>query len=106
MIQCKSTCTISNNACAIIAWARMQSHRQCPTSHETILAALHILLQALPGTALRDGTLSDRVPADSPLILRDGEPAVTLSPLCYQYQYPVEIVRSFKALTVTPPLTT
>ena len=65
-----------------------------PTSRETILAALHALLQALSATALRGDVLPERVPTDGLLILRDGEPGepeVTLSPLRYHYQHRAEI---------------
>lgn len=65
-----------------------------PTSRETILAALHTLLQSLPATALRGDVLPERVPAVGLLILRDGEPGepeVTLSPLRYHYQHRAEI---------------
>jgi hypothetical protein len=65
-----------------------------PTPRETILAALHSLLQALPATALRGEVLPERVPAAGILILRDGEPGdpgVTLSPLRYHYQHRAEI---------------
>jgi hypothetical protein len=65
-----------------------------PTPRETILAALHTLLQTLPATALRGDVLPERVPAAGLLILRDGEPGepeVTLSPLRYQYQHRAEI---------------
>ncbi len=58
-----------------------------PTPRETILAALHARLSALPATALRGDVLPERVPAAGLLILRDGEPGepeVTLSPLRYQ----------------------
>jgi len=61
---------------------------------ETILTALHALLQTLPATALRGDVLPERVPAPSLLILRDrepGEPEVTLSPLLYHYQHRAEI---------------
>jgi hypothetical protein len=61
---------------------------------ETILAALHTRLSALPSTALRGEVLPERVPADGLLILRDGEPGepeVTLSPLAYHYQHRAEI---------------
>jgi hypothetical protein len=64
------------------------------TSRETILTALHTLLQTLPATALRGDVLPERVPADGLLILRDGEPGepeVTLSPLRYHYQHRAEI---------------
>ena len=65
-----------------------------PTSRETILAALHTLLQALPASALRGEVLPERVPAEGLVILRDGEPGepeVTLSPLTYHYQHRAEI---------------
>ena len=65
-----------------------------PTARETILAALHVRLSALPPTALRGEVLPERVPAEGLLILRDGdpgEPEVTLSPLRYHYQHRAEI---------------
>ena len=65
-----------------------------PTHRETILAALHALLSALPATALRGDALPERVPAGGLLILRDGEPGepeVTLSPLRYHYQHRAEL---------------
>jgi len=65
-----------------------------PTSRETILNALHTLLQTLPATALRGEVLPERVPAAGLLILRDGEPGepeVTLSPLRCHYQHRAEI---------------
>ena len=65
-----------------------------PTKRETILAALHARLLALPATALRGEVLPERIPADGLLILRDGEPGepdVTLSPLAYHYQHRAEI---------------
>ena len=61
---------------------------------ETILAALHARLSALPATVLRGGVLPERVPAAGLLILRDGEPGepeMTLSPLRYHYQHRAEI---------------
>jgi len=64
------------------------------TSRETMLTALHILLQSGSATALRGEVLPERVPADGLLILRDGEPGepeVTLSPLRYHYQHRAEI---------------
>lgn len=64
------------------------------TSRETILVALHTLLQAQSATALRGDVLPERVPADGLLILRDGEPGepdATLSPLRYHYQHRAEI---------------
>jgi hypothetical protein len=65
-----------------------------PTTRETILAALHARLSALPATALRGDVLPERLPAAGLLILRDGEPGepeVTLSPLRYHYQHRAEI---------------
>ena len=65
-----------------------------PTSRETILIALHTVLQTLPATALRGDVLPERVPAAGLLIMRDGEPGdpeVTLSPLRYHYQHRAEI---------------
>lgn len=64
------------------------------TPRETILAALHAHLSALPATALRGDVLPERVPSDGLLILRDGEPGepeVTLSPLAYHYEHRAEI---------------
>ena len=66
-----------------------------PTPRETILAALHARLSALPATALRGDVLPERVPAEGLLILRDGEPGepeVTLSPLRYQHRAEIEAV--------------
>lgn len=65
-----------------------------PTPRETILAALHALLSALPATALRGEVLPERLPPEGLLILRDGEPGepeVTLSPMCYHYEHRAEI---------------
>ena len=65
-----------------------------PTLRETILAALHARLSALPATALRGEVLPERIPPAGLLILRDGEPGdpdVTLSPLRYHYQHRAEI---------------
>ena len=65
-----------------------------PTPRETILAAMHGRLSALPATALRKELLPERVPAEGLLILRDGEPVepeVTLSPLAHHYQHRAEI---------------
>jgi hypothetical protein len=64
------------------------------TQRETILAALHGLLQTLPATVLRGGVLPERVPAAGLMILRDGnpgEPGVTLSPLTWHYQHRAEL---------------
>ena len=64
------------------------------TPRETILAALHTRLSALPATALRGDVLPERVPPDGLLILRDGEPGepeVTLSPVAYHYQHRAEV---------------
>jgi hypothetical protein len=55
-----------------------------PTTNETILSALHALLQLPPAPIVRGEVLPERVHAAGLLILRDGdpgEPAVTLSPL-------------------------
>ena len=63
-------------------------------SRETILSALHTLLQAQPAPVLRGEVLPERVSAAGILILRDGdpgEPAVTLSPLRYHYQHRAEL---------------
>ena len=65
-----------------------------PTTRETILSALHALLQTQPAPVLRGEVLPERVPAAGLLILRDGdpgEPAVTLSPLRYHYQHRAEV---------------
>ena len=65
-----------------------------PSTRETILAALHARLSALPATALRGEVLPERIPAAGLLILHDGEPGepeVTLSPLRYHYQHRAEI---------------
>ena len=73
-----------------------------PTHRETILAALHARLSALPATALRGEVLPERVPAGGLLILRDGEPGepeVTLSPLRYHYQHRAELEVVFQAGT-------
>jgi hypothetical protein len=65
-----------------------------PSSRETILQALHALLQTQPAPVLRGEVLPERMPATGLLILRDGdpgEPAITLSPLRYHYQHRVEV---------------
>jgi hypothetical protein len=65
-----------------------------PSIRETVLSALHALLQTQPAPVLRDDVLPERVPAAGLLILRDGdpgEPSVTLSPLRYHYQHRVEV---------------
>jgi hypothetical protein len=65
-----------------------------PTTRETILQALHALLQTQLAPVLRGEALPERVSAAGLLILRDGdpgEPAVTLSPLRYHYQHRVEV---------------
>ena len=65
-----------------------------PTTRETILSALHTLLQTQSAPVLRGEVLPERVPAAGLLILRDGdpgEPAVTLSPLLYHYQHRAEV---------------
>jgi len=45
-----------------------------PTTRETILQALHALLQTQPAPVLRGEVLPERVPAAGLLILRDGDP--------------------------------
>lgn len=45
-----------------------------PTPGETILAALHARLSALPATVLRGEVLPERIPAEGLPIPRDGEP--------------------------------
>lgn len=65
-----------------------------PSIRETVLAALHVRLSALPATVLRGDVLPERVPASGLMILRDGEPGepeVTLSPLRYHYHHQAEI---------------
>jgi hypothetical protein len=65
-----------------------------PTTRETVLQALHSLLQTQPVPVLRGEVLPERVPAAGLLILRDGDPgdpAVTLSPLRYHYQHRAEL---------------
>jgi len=65
-----------------------------PSTRETILSALHSLLQTQPAPVLRGEALPERVPAAGLLILRDGdqgEPAVTLSPLRYHHQHRAEV---------------
>ena len=77
-----------------------------PTPRETILAALHTRLSALPATALRGDVLPERVPAAGLLILRDGEPGepeVTLSPLRYHYQHRAEIEAVVQGATACSP---
>ena len=64
------------------------------TTRETILSALHALLQTQPAPVLRGEVLPERVASAGLLILRDGDPgdpAVTLSPLRYHYQHRAEI---------------
>ena len=65
-----------------------------PTTRETILAALHVRLQALAATVQRDEVLPERIPFAGLIILRDGqpgEPEVTLSPLRYHFQHRAEL---------------
>lgn len=65
-----------------------------PTLRETILAALHARLSALPAAVLRGEVLPERVSAGGVVILRDGdpgEPEVTLSPLRYHYAHRAEL---------------
>jgi hypothetical protein len=44
-----------------------------PTTRETILEALHALLQAQPAPVLRGEVLPERISSAGLLILRDGE---------------------------------
>ena len=66
-----------------------------PTTRESTLQALLAALQTMPNaTVLRGEVLPERVPPDSLVILRDGEPGepeVTLSPLQYHYEHRAEI---------------
>ena len=65
-----------------------------PTTRETIVAALHVRLQTLAATTLRDEVLPERIPPAGLIILRDGQPGapeVTLSPLRYHYQHRAEL---------------
>lgn len=61
------------------------------TDRETILQALHTLLQTIAGvTVLRNEIVPQKIPANGLLILRDGntgEPEVTLSPLSYYWNH-------------------
>lgn len=64
------------------------------TKREAVLAALHLRLQTLAATILRNEVLPEKIPAAGLLIMRDGqpgEPEVTLSPLRYHWQHRVEI---------------
>ena len=65
-----------------------------PTTRETILSALHTLLQTQSVPVLRGEVLPERVPAagspGSPS-RRIRWPAVTLSPLLYHYQHRAEV---------------
>ena len=72
------------------------------TTRETILSALHALLQTQPAPVLRGEVLPERVPATGLLILRDGdpgEPSVTLSPLRHHYQHHAEVEAAVQAGT-------
>ena len=65
-----------------------------PSTRETILAALHVRLQSLAATVLRDEVLPERIPPAGLIILRDGqpgEPEVTLSPLRYHFRHRAEL---------------
>ena len=65
-----------------------------PSIRETVLAALHARLSALPATILRGDVLPERIPATGLVILRDGkpgEPEVSLSPLTYFYEHRAEL---------------
>jgi hypothetical protein len=75
------------------------------SKRERVLGALFAALgSALPAgaTLLRNAALPERVPAVGLLILRDGdpgEPAVTLSPLCYHYQHRAELEAAVQSAT-------
>ena len=74
-----------------------------PTARETILAALHARLSALPATVRRNEVLPEKIPAAGLVILRDGdpgEPDVTLNPRTEFYSHRVEI-EVFMARDVT-----
>ena len=66
-----------------------------PTPRETILQALLVALQTVPGAiVLRGAILPERIPIGGLLILRDGDPGtpeVTLSPLQYHYEHRAEV---------------
>ena len=65
-----------------------------PSIRETVLAALHARLSALPATILRGDVLPERIPATGLIVLRDGkpgEPDVALSPLTYFYEHRAEL---------------
>jgi hypothetical protein len=70
---------------------------------DTILAALHARLSALPATVRRNEALPARLPEEGLVILRDGdpgEPDVTLNPRTAFYSHRVEL-----ELFVTRPTT-
>ena len=65
-----------------------------PTTRETILPALHALLQTQPAPCSAAMSCPSACRPTGLLILRDGdpgEPAVTLSPLRYHYQHRAEV---------------
>jgi hypothetical protein len=65
-----------------------------PTPRETILAALHARLSALPATVRRNEVLPEKVPEAGLVILRDGdpgEPDITLNPRPAFYNHRVEL---------------
>jgi hypothetical protein len=49
-----------------------------PTTRETVLAALQARLQPLAAVTLRDEVLPERIPAAGLIILRDGQPGVSV----------------------------
>ncbi|MDX9689789.1 MAG: acyl-CoA transferase [Alphaproteobacteria bacterium] len=61
------------------------------TTRETVLQALFVLLQSIPGPKVtRNDVLPEKLPSEGLLILRDGdpgEPEVLLSPLSYYWQH-------------------
>jgi hypothetical protein len=75
------------------------------SKREQVLGALLAALGAnLPDgvSLLRNAVLPERIPAAGLLILRDGdpgEPAVTLSPLCYHYQHRAEVEAVIQSAT-------
>ena len=77
-----------------VGWQSRRGFEVCPRPAKPSSQALHTLLQTQSAPVLRGEVLPERVPAAGLLILRDGdpgEPAVTLSPLCYHYQHRAEV---------------
>jgi hypothetical protein len=62
------------------------------SKREQVLGALHVRLEvSLSATVRRNEVLPERVPAEGLVILRDGDPGVTLNPRTEFYQHRVEI---------------